>query len=59
MVNEAMSMCLSSNDSITVNEVFSNVSFTSTGGGASGQDCTFLTVCALLLNSVLETLTYR
>ena len=59
MVIETISMCLCSNDSITVNDVFENVSFNSTGGGARGQDCTFGIVCTLLLNSVLETLTYR
>ena len=51
-------MCLSSNVTTTVNDVFNNVSTTNTGGGAGGQDSIFLITSVLLLNTMFDTFTY-
>ena len=51
-------MCLSSNVTVTTNDVFNNVSITNTGGGACGQDSMFLITSVLLLSTMFDTFTY-
>ena len=56
--SETILMCLSSNVTVTTNDVFNNVSITNTGGGACGHDLIFLIAPVLLLNTMFDTFTY-